>query len=50
MNKIGLVLGAGGARGVAHLGVLQALEENGIKVDIIMRIFLKIFKQFKNSF
>ena len=35
MNKIGLVLGAGGARGVAHLGVLQALEENGIKVDII---------------
>ena len=33
--RVALVLGAGGARGYAHLGVLQALEEAGIKVDLI---------------
>ena len=31
----GLVLGGGGARGFAHLGVLRALEELGITIDII---------------
>ncbi len=34
-GKIGLALGGGGARGFAHLGVLIALEENGIPIDII---------------
>ncbi len=34
-QTIGLVLGGGGARGFAHIGVLQALEEAGIPVDII---------------
>jgi len=33
--KIGLVLSGGGIRGVAHLGVLQALTEAGIKFDRI---------------
>lgn len=33
--KIGLVLGGGGARGFAHLGVLQALGEKGIHPDVI---------------
>ncbi|HKK09386.1 MAG TPA: patatin-like phospholipase family protein [Bacteroidales bacterium] len=33
--KIGIALGGGGARGFAHLGVLKALEERGIKPDII---------------
>lgn len=33
--KIGIALGGGGARGFAHLGVLQALNEKGIKPDII---------------
>ncbi len=33
--KVGLVLSGGGTRGFAHLGVLQALEEAGIKPDII---------------
>lgn len=33
--KIGLALGAGGARGMAHLGVLQVLEENDIPIDVI---------------
>jgi len=31
--KIGIALSGGGARGFAHLGVLKALEEFGIKVD-----------------
>ncbi len=34
-HKIGLVLSGGGARGFAHLGVIQALHENGIYPDII---------------
>ena len=29
-KKLGLVLGAGGSRGVAHIGVIRALEEEGI--------------------
>lgn len=33
--KIGLVLSGGGARGFAHLGVIQALNEAGIYPDII---------------
>ncbi len=33
--KYGIALGGGGARGFAHLGVLEALEEKGIKPDII---------------
>lgn len=36
MSKtLGLALGSGGARGIAHIGFLQALEENGIKPDYI---------------
>lgn len=34
-KKIGLALGSGGARGVAHLGVIKALEEEGIRPDYI---------------
>lgn len=33
--RIGLVLGGGGARGFAHLGVVKALFEAGLKPDII---------------
>ena len=33
--KIGLVLSGGAARGLAHIGVLKALEEQGIKIDAI---------------
>jgi len=33
--KIGLVLSGGGARGFAHLGVIQALNEAGILPDVI---------------
>ncbi|AXK56281.1 MULTISPECIES: patatin-like phospholipase family protein [Pseudomonas] len=33
--KIGLVLSGGAARGMAHIGVLKALEEQGIRIDAI---------------
>jgi NTE family protein len=33
--KIGLALGGGGARGLAHIGVIKELEANGIKIDYI---------------
>jgi len=33
--KNGLVLGGGGTRGFAHLGVIQALLDKGIKIDAI---------------
>ncbi|KAL4914392.1 hypothetical protein BDW62DRAFT_190474 [Aspergillus aurantiobrunneus] len=34
-RAVGLVLGGGGARGIAHVGVIKALEEAGIPVDIV---------------
>ncbi len=33
--RIGVALGGGAARGMAHLGVLKALEQNGIFIDMI---------------
>lgn len=33
--RIGLVLSGGAARGLAHVGVLKALEEQGIRIDAI---------------
>ena len=33
--RIGLALGGGAARGMAHLGVLKALEQHGIYVDML---------------
>ena len=33
--RLGIALSGGGIRGIAHAGVLKALEDNGIKVDII---------------
>ncbi len=34
-RRIGLALGSGSARGLAHLGVIRALEEAGIEVDYV---------------
>lgn len=34
-EKVGLVLSGGGATGLAHIGVLKALEENNIPIDYI---------------
>jgi NTE family protein len=33
--KIGLALGSGAARGLAHVGILKVLEEAGVRVDYI---------------
>jgi len=33
--KIGLALGSGGAKGLAHIGVIKVLEENNIPIDFI---------------
>ena len=35
MQKIGIALSGGGARGIAHLGVLKALAEFGIKPTVV---------------
>jgi len=34
-KKVGLVLGSGGAKGVAHVGVIKSLLKNGVPIDII---------------
>ncbi|MGD8374586.1 MAG: patatin-like phospholipase family protein [Acidobacteriota bacterium] len=33
--KVGVALGGGAARGLAHIGVLQALQEAGVSVDVL---------------
>lgn len=35
MSKLGLALGGGGARGLAHIGVLKVLDEAGINISAI---------------
>ena len=34
-TAVGLVLAGGGARGLAHLGIYQALRERGIEIDVV---------------
>jgi NTE family protein/lysophospholipid hydrolase len=34
-RAVGLVFGGGGARGMAHIGVLRAIEELGLEVDMV---------------
>jgi NTE family protein len=34
-QKVGLVLSGGGAKGLAHIGTLKALEENNIPIDYV---------------
>lgn len=34
-QKVGLVLSGGGAKGLAHIAVIKALEENGIPIDYV---------------
>ncbi len=35
LPKIGLALSSGGAKGLAHIGVIQVLEENSIPIDMV---------------
>ncbi|MDE5573623.1 MAG: patatin-like phospholipase family protein, partial [Muribaculaceae bacterium] len=34
--SVGLVLSGGGAKGIAHIGVIQALEDNNIPIDYVV--------------
>ncbi|MGL5228382.1 MAG: patatin-like phospholipase family protein, partial [Bacteroidales bacterium] len=34
-QRVGLVLSGGGAKGIAHIGLIQVLEDNGIPIDYI---------------
>lgn len=34
-QKLGIALGGGGAKGLAHIGILEVLEEAGISVDVV---------------
>ncbi|KAL2259253.1 hypothetical protein VTK26DRAFT_7129 [Humicola hyalothermophila] len=34
-KSVGLVLGGGGARGIAHIGIIRAMQEAGIPIDIV---------------
>ncbi|MBQ2366169.1 MAG: patatin-like phospholipase family protein [Bacteroidaceae bacterium] len=34
-QTVGLVLSGGGAKGITHIGIIQALEENGIPIDYV---------------
>ena len=34
-QKVGLVLSGGGAKGLTHIGVIRALEENNVPIDYI---------------
>jgi len=43
--KIGLALGSGGSRGLAHIGVIKVLEENNIsKSKDGLKKYLEFFK------
>ncbi len=33
--KVGLTLSGGGAKGLAHIGILQAIDSAGLKVDLL---------------
>jgi len=42
-KKVGLVLGSGSARGWAHIGVIEALEEEGVPIDYIAGVSIGAF-------
>ena len=35
-KKVGLVLSGGGAKGIAHIGVIEVLEKAGIPIDYVV--------------
>ena len=40
-QKVGLVLSGGGAKGLTHIGIIRALEENNIPIDYITGFAVK---------
>ncbi|XP_062701691.1 neuropathy target esterase sws isoform X1 [Aedes albopictus] len=42
-NSVGLVLGGGGARGAAHVGMFKAIQEAGIPIDMVGGVSIGAF-------
>lgn len=42
-NSVGLVLGGGGARGAAHIGMLKAIQEASIPIDLVGGVSIGAF-------
>ena len=42
-NSVGLVMGGGGARGAAHVGMLKAIQEKGIPIDMVGGVSIGAF-------
>ncbi|XP_046644796.1 neuropathy target esterase sws-like isoform X3 [Daphnia pulicaria] len=42
-ESVGLVLGGGGARGAAHVGMIQAIQEAGIPIDMVGGVSIGAF-------
>lgn len=42
-HALGVVFGGGGARGFAHLGLIRALEERGISIDLVGGVSIGAF-------
>lgn len=42
-NSVGLVLGGGGARGAAHVGMMKAIQEAGIPIDMVGGVSIGAF-------
>ena len=42
-TSVGLVLGGGGARGAAHVGMLKAITESGIPIDMVGGVSIGAF-------
>ena len=42
-ESVGLVLGGGGARGAAHLGMIKAIREAGIPIDMVGGVSIGAF-------
>ena len=50
-QSVGLVMSGGGAKGIAHIGVIKALEENGLRNSVIKAVDAAAIKtkQMKNG-
>ncbi|XP_059481709.1 neuropathy target esterase sws isoform X2 [Neocloeon triangulifer] len=42
-TSVGLVLGGGGARGAAHVGMIKAIQESGIPIDMVGGVSIGAF-------
>lgn len=42
-NSVGLVLGGGGARGAAHIGMIKAIQDAGIPIDMVGGVSIGAF-------